>query len=150
DNKAILQKAQKSLQTARAKLEARREELRPLVTRRLQKQALAASQQALEAQQEKVGRLEGVAKTLDHRFKECLEQIKTLGEQIVDLEGKKIAIAEVEEIAKQIGKRAVALRVEIDAPTRITPMGKTVTSQTRDRGQQVKRTALAGVGCFAL
>jgi polysaccharide biosynthesis transport protein len=94
--------------------------------------------------------LEKLDALLKDKIREQAEQTKGFGSKTISLEGQKEEIELVERVWKTVGAEVEALKVEIDAPARVTSSPDESAYATKHENTPLKVTLGAGFGGFGL
>jgi succinoglycan biosynthesis transport protein ExoP len=127
-------------------IEARRKELGPLITRQLRQQALQDAKLTTARLKERESFLKGLAEQLKTEIAALnrQKQMPNLGHH--DLENIRQEIAQAEKISEQVTGKAEVLKIELQAPARVTLVEEAYVTQDDPMKRKVKVAALANVG----
>jgi len=125
-------------------LAARKRELRPLIAKRLAKQAHGNTPNTTAQLAEQVTLLKELEKQLTADIKRLNEETKQIKESSIDLDEMRDDIAQIDILAKTVATRAEAIQVELDAPTRVTVLEHATVSQTTSESKRLVAAAGAG------
>jgi capsular exopolysaccharide synthesis family protein len=131
-------------------LEARRQELRPLVIKELVDLRRNNAPTTVAQLRLQILTLRELEKQLLPEIKRLSEETNVIKVSTLDLDALREDIAEIDGMAKIVANRAVAIQVEFDAPTRVTLLEKPAVSSLVDSKKQVLGTACGAFVGLAL
>ncbi len=137
-----------SLGIAKKALADRREELRAQAVKQVRDKARAELETKQQLARDRLVFQEAYHKQLSKEVKDRVEKNQGLRKKAVDLSWLQEEIAQVEEMARQLGRRVQNLEVEIQAPSRIRLLEETVVEANSDK--RVRMAGMGFVGMFGL
>jgi capsular exopolysaccharide synthesis family protein len=150
DRLPAFHKAQAEYDSVKKALEARREEVRPQLERRLQEQARVQFKTRLGQEKDHIAYLEGLEEQLNKDVERLDNQARSLNRSGMDLESLRDEVMQAEEVLKKVALQAEALNVERDSESRIRPIEDAVASRPDQRIRQIGASAGGGFGALAL
>lgn len=110
---------EKQLESVRAELNRKREELRPILVRQLRERSQAELQLSVHLLRAKIERTEQLEKSLNDEIKSCERNSKSLTGKAVEMAPLKAEIENIEAIWKKASLEAELLEAERNTPPRI-------------------------------
>jgi capsular exopolysaccharide synthesis family protein len=153
ENQPNVRRHVRELESAKQSLEARLEELRPLVSQVLIQEAQAASEASVAQHKAQIDLLAEQQRRFAEEADEYGKLAKDIGKSSVDIEIMRAEINQVDRVTERIGSEMAALKVELQAPSRVTLVHQAEVPRTKDRTQQIGAAVAAGAMaflCFAL
>jgi polysaccharide biosynthesis transport protein len=150
DKTGIMEQGHEKLKELDAKVEAKRKELRAGIEKdirdRLTANTLSIASEAkrkLAVQKNLEERLTAVVKTLT-------DETKDISESSIDLKDLESQIALFDTYLAKVSNDAEAIRIELEAPPRVTDLEKAIASRTYDIKKQILAGGLSGLAAFAI
>jgi succinoglycan biosynthesis transport protein ExoP len=148
DKDPLLQKYRDQLAAARETLAAYRESQRPRIGEELREQARNEIKATGAAMNNKVIILKEQEKALAEEIKTLEADTRTINKGSIDLESLREEVSQAEDVAKKAGTQIEALKVELQAPPRVTLLEEATTSGGDGTRKQLMITAGSGIGAF--
>src|SRR5207253_9798858 len=149
-NSPIMKKYKKDLEAAEVELTALRKEVQP----RLAKQFIEKDnldKQANQARlQQRVALLKKYESWLQKDVDQLQKKIEHIGQSTVDIESDKAALSEAEETAKRVARQVEALKIEQNAPERITHLEDAYVTHPDELKRKMVAAAIAGGSALGL
>ena len=126
--------------------------LRPKIIEKLQEQARVDLQTGLAIQQARISNLEGTKQLLGPTVKDLRDKVVAMSKQGIKLDASREEITHVEDMMKRLKNEHEALKVELEAPTRVVLLEEATVTRVRSESRKMMMTggAFAGAFCFAL
>jgi succinoglycan biosynthesis transport protein ExoP len=141
--------AQTDLQTAQRALADHRAQLRPWIEQQLRVGAIAGSASTPELLGNKIETLTELVAVTQKEVESLAQQARSFNSSSQDLESLQDELAHADSAAKRIGDEVEALKVELNAPSRVRQIEVAETPRREDETKQIKLAATAGFGSFA-
>ncbi len=141
-----VRRARQDLDAANKAVEERRQELRPGVEKQLRDRNRADRRVVVAQMQRRATVLSALEKVLSAEVKRLGEDSQAIGRGAISIESYKQEIAQVEEMARQLATQVEVLTVELDAPSRVTPLEEAVVVSADNKQRRLVATAGAGGG----
>lgn len=138
------------VEAARKALVARQDAIRPTLEEKLKEQGQQELVKNGHQLQARVNTLKKLEEQLDNEVKAMEQVTKKQGGDTMDLETIRDDIAQTEEVAKKVGAQIEALKVELQAPSRVKILEEAFVSSADGEKKRLRATAGAGLGGFAL
>ena len=149
DNDPSIASARNKIETARKSMATRREQLRPVLARRLRE----AMRPGFSSSPENLDKKAEILKQFDRDLAADVERLKgeirSLNENTLDLQTEQDQIALLSETAKKVGAEVEAMDVELQAPKRIEVIDRAKTPGAKDDLKKAKASGMAALGAFA-
>ncbi len=149
-NSPALKPVVQDVDNAQAAVDARRDTLRPQIATRLREQASRDLKTTLAQAEER----ESFLKDLDAELARDVESYRKQGETLhvgqLDLENYRQEISQLEKIFEQVSNRSETLKLELDAPPRVTLVEEAYVTQDEPLKRQVKAAGFSGLGAMLL
>lgn len=143
-----LQKYRTPLDSARAALAARKDAVRPEIVAQLREKArqdLALSVSQLQA---RIATLKGLEAALAKDIERMEKETQTLNKGSIDLEALREDILQTEDVAKKVAAQIEALKVELQAPSRVKILEDAYVTDAD--GRKLRMLGTGGAGAAAL
>ncbi len=141
-------KHRQELQTLEAALQTKQEQLRPVIEQQLRVNARQELLNAIGALQDRLALTQEYEKSLEDKVNRLHEETRLLDQGRLDLDSYRREIASDEAMVKKLKAEQDTLEVELDAPSRVTPIEEAVVSQSYDRKRQLLGALGAGGATF--
>lgn len=139
-----------AIEASREAIRKRRAELRPAIVALIRNKFEKEQAESRRKQQKEVA----IAQELEKRLKEEVEGLQkeayTINKGTQDLESVKEEIAQAEDIAKRINGQMDALRVELQAPSRVSLLEDATASHAEEDKKRFKVVSVGSFGSFAI
>ncbi len=147
-NDPALREARQKYEAARRAQAARREQLRPVVARKL---TGTATDPALELEQarRKILVLKQFDQEMGKEVQQLQKAIQAFNETTQDLQTEQDEIATISETAKKVGSEVESTEVEMQAKARVEVIDLAKSPKRRDEMKKLRITGTAAVGAFA-
>lgn len=143
-------KLERDLESNRRQVAEYQKKLRREVTDELIAEAREKAAASLAAPREELEVLTELERTLKEEVGAFAEGSRKLNAGTLDLEALQDDIEHADKASKAIGNELETLRVELQAPSRVTPLERATVSLKKDDDKQTKAAAVAGAGAFSL
>lgn len=141
---------QDDLADARKALAERRSKLRPEIEKRLQEQSQMQAIAISAQNRKKIKLMKELERQLAKDVQDQERDAALISKGSLEIETLGEDIAQTEEVAKRIGNQLETLKVELQAPSRVSLLEEAVVSGTRDEHRQAKAAGAAGLAGFGL
>jgi capsular exopolysaccharide synthesis family protein len=131
-------------------MDERRKELRPIIAERLREKTQAEMAAGTEVTEQRVVVLQELEKLMSERIRHISEETKGINESALDLEALRQDISQTESLTKKAAGELEALRVEVEAPSRVTLLEDAEIPHSREDKRRGQLAALAGGSAFCL
>jgi capsular exopolysaccharide synthesis family protein len=142
------QRAVKALETAKASLSKRRDELRPQIVGKV-RGTLHDDQQVLTTQlNNRVAFLIELKDVLAKEIEARTKDVNSFKLEVVDLEWLQDEILNLDTFNKEVTRQMTALQVEIQAPPRVTELEEAIVAPAQTESSRMRMAGGAGAGAF--
>jgi polysaccharide biosynthesis transport protein len=150
DNNPIMKKYKKDLEAAELELAALRKDVQPrLIKQFMEKDNL--DRQANQARlQQRVALLKKYESWLQKDVNQLQKKIEDIGKSTVDIESDKADLAQAEETAKKVARQVEALKIEQNAPERISHLEDAYVTHPDELKRKMIAAAIAGGSALGL
>lgn len=139
-----------AVEASREAIKQRRAELRPAIVALMRDKVLKERAEALRKQRKEIS----VSQELERRLKEEVDNLRkeaySINKGTLDLESIKEEITQADEMAKKTAAQVDALKVELQAPSRVSVLEDATVSHTEEDKKRMKVVGVGSVGSFAL
>src|SRR5262249_19514651 len=146
----ILKRYHQDLATLRAAAEARRKMLRPRAREELKSLSQRDLKSAVEGLEQRSAYLAELEKALNDAVERFRKEAQSTTIRQADIESFKLEIAQTERMAERVGAEVERLKIERDAPERVTKLEDASASMGNSERQRLKAPAGAGGMAFFL
>jgi polysaccharide biosynthesis transport protein len=146
----LLQKYRTPLTRAREALTAQKDKVRPLITKQLREKARHDLVLNGAEVRGRLTVLQELEKALAEDLRKQEQDTQKLKKETFDLEALREDIAQVEAVAKQAGAQIESLKVELQAPSRVTVLEEGYVTNADGEKRRLMVTGGAGAGAFGL
>lgn len=138
------------LKSLKARLEERRQALRPAIERKLLTEAVAKVEASAQEAKASLVTLEEEKRVLGSMAESRFEKIKKFQTSLVGLKVKSFEVTRLKTMATNLGHEIEAGRVELNALKRTCPLQDASPAERRDPYRQTRLAGYAGIGTFLL
>lgn len=150
DKDPTIRGLREALADARKVLEDRKHKLRPEIEKRLLERGRTEATVRAATTRAGIKLLRSLEAKLIEDMQEQEKEIAVVGKGSLEIETLGEDISQTEEVAKRLGNQMASLKVELEAPARVSLLEEAVVSGMRDEHRQAKAASGAGFAGFAL
>lgn len=149
-NHPLVVKYRADVESLKAGIAKRRQELRPEVESRLRDQLERDTKLNIQQLQDQLVRLQKLKDIREEDHKNLEEEVGKVGVGQFDSKGLQRKNDEVEATVNKVGMEVQALKVELEAPPRVRLIDEAEVPNVKDEKKPVRMASMAGAGIFAL